>query len=79
MEVIGIIIGVLLILLLVIKVITSIIKMIKIASSGMEDWPIPSGNDNDKSIAEQVRDGIALSDIEHGRSPGNWGTADYYK
>lgn len=83
MYIIGVIIGVLLGLFVIVKIVCAIVKVIYSAIKYPDVWSSsschPSEDSSSKSIAEQVRDGIALSDIEHGRSPGNWGTAHYYK
>ena len=82
-QVIGIIIGVLLGIYVILRIAIAIGKLIYITIKYPGVWSSssfhPSEGSSSKSIAEQVRDGIALSDIEHGRSPGNWGTAHYYK
>lgn len=87
MYIIGVIIGVLLGLFVIVKIVCAIVKVIYSAIKHPDVWSDvwsssschPSEGSSSKSIAEQVRDGIALSDIEHGRTPGNWGTAHYYK
>lgn len=82
MYVIGIIIGVLLGIYVILKIAIAIGKLIYITIKHPGCWKSSSCHTSmheEKSIAEQVRDGIALSDIEHGRDPGNWGTSHYYK
>lgn len=80
--VIGIIIGVLGGLYVIIRLVRAIVKLVYITIKHPGCWSESSCHvtvHEEKSIAEQVRDGIALSDIEHGRNPGNWGTSHYYK